>query len=51
MTFRIDKIKGSGYSTTAAVLLNDSDDYEDFKVIKTGSTKKSEPVITIREMD
>lgn len=51
MTFSIDKIKESGYSTTTAVLLNNSDDYEDFKVIKTGSTKKSEPVITIREMD
>lgn len=47
MTFRIDKIKESGYSTTTAVLLNNSDDYENFKVIKTGSTKKSEPVITI----
>lgn len=47
MTFSIDKIKESGYSTTTAVLLNNSDDYENFKVIKTGSTKKSEPIITI----
>jgi len=47
MTFCIDKIKESGYSTTTAVLLNNSDDYENFKVIKTGHTKKSEPVITI----
>ncbi|MCH5343276.1 MAG: PTS glucose transporter subunit IIA [Acetatifactor sp.] len=47
MTFSIDKIKESGYSTTTAVLLNNSDDYENFKVIKTGATKKSEPVITI----
>lgn len=47
MTFSIDKIKESGYSTTTAVLLNNSDDYENFKVVKTGMTKKSEPVITI----
>lgn len=47
MTFSIDKIKESGYSTTTAVLLNNSDDYENFKVIKTGAAKKSEPVITI----
>ena len=47
MTFNIDKIKENGYSTTTAVLLNYSDDYENFKVIKTGAARKSEPVITI----
>lgn len=47
MTFSIDKIKQSGYSTTTAVLLNNSDDYENFKVVKTGAAKKSEPEITI----
>ncbi len=47
MTFQIDKIKEAGYSPTTAVLLNNSDDYENFKVIKTGATQKSEPVIKI----
>ena len=47
MTFSIDKIKESGYSTTTAVLLNNSDDYEEFKVVKTGAIEKSEPVMTI----
>lgn len=47
MTFNMDKIKESGYSTTTAVLLNNSDDYDDFEVIKTGAAKKSEPIITI----
>ncbi len=47
MTFQIDKIKEAGYSPTTAVLLNNSDDYENFKVIKTGAVQKSEPVITI----
>lgn len=47
MSFSIDKIKESGYSTTTAVLLNNSDDYENFQVVKMGSVKKGEPVITI----
>ncbi len=47
MTFSIDKIKESGYSTTTAVLLNNSDDFGNFKVIKTGPVKVSEPIITI----
>lgn len=47
MTFSIDKIKENGYSTTTAVLLNNSENYENFKVIKTGSAKTGEPVITI----
>lgn len=47
MSFRIDKIKESGYSTTTAVLLNNSDDYDNFKVIKIGAIKKGEPMITI----
>lgn len=47
MTFSIDKIKESGYSTTTAVLLNNSDDFGNFKVIKTGPVKASEPIITI----
>lgn len=47
MTFRIDKIKEHGYSTTTAVLLNNSDEYENFKVVKVGAVKKGEPVITI----
>ena len=47
MTFSIDKIKESGYSTTTAVLLNNSDDFGNFKVIETGPVKASEPIITI----
>lgn len=47
MTFSIEKIKESGYSTTTAVLLNNSDDYENFKVVNTGAVTKSEPIITI----
>lgn len=37
ISFDIDKINKAGYSTTTAVLLTNSDDYPDFKVIKTGN--------------
>lgn len=47
MTFSLDKIKAAGFSTTTAVLLTNSDDYADFKVIKTGATKAGEKIITL----
>lgn len=47
MTFDIDKIKKAGYSTTTAVLVTNSDDYEGFNIIKTGSVKASEAIINI----
>lgn len=47
MTFDIAKIKAAGYSTTTAVLLTNSDDYPDFKVVKTGKTNTLEKVFTI----
>ena len=47
MTFSLDKIKAAGYSTTTAVLLTNSDDYEGFKVIKTGAAKAGEKIITV----
>ena len=40
ITFDISKIKAAGYSTTTAVLLTNSDDYPNFKVLKTGNTNK-----------
>lgn len=47
MTFDISKIKEAGYSTTTAVLLTNSDDYPDFKLIKTGKTDTMEKLFTI----
>lgn len=47
LTFDIEKIKEAGYSTTTAVLLTNSDDYPDFKVVKTGKTDTLEKVISI----
>lgn len=45
--FSIDKIKKAGYSTTTAVLLTNSDDYADFKVVKTGKTNAGEKIIEV----
>ncbi|MDE6622343.1 MAG: glucose PTS transporter subunit IIA [Lachnospiraceae bacterium] len=47
LTFDIAKIKAAGYSATTAVLLTNSDDYPDFRLLKTGRTNAMEKVFTI----
>lgn len=47
LTFDIEKIRAAGYSPTTAVLLTNSDDYPDFKVLKTGKTDMMEKVFTV----
>ena len=47
MTFDIAKIKAAGYSPVAAVLLTNSDDYPECKVVKTGKTQRLEEVFTV----
>lgn len=47
MTFDIAKIKAAGYSPVAAVLLTNSDDYPEFKVVKTGKTQRLEEVFIV----
>ncbi len=45
--FDIAKIKKAGYSTTTAVLLTNSDDYAEFKVVKSGKTNAGEKIIEV----
>ena len=45
ITFDIEKIKAAGYSPTTAVLLTNSDDYDAFKVVKTGEVNVGDEVI------
>lgn len=45
ITFDIEKIKAAGYSPTTAVLLTNSDDYDAFKVVKTGKVNAGDEVI------
>mgnify|MGYP000888665695 CR=1 FL=1 len=47
MTFDIAKIKAAGYSPVAAVLLTNSDDYPEFRVVKTGNSQRMEVVFTL----
>ncbi|MEY8516227.1 sucrose-specific PTS transporter subunit IIBC [Lachnospiraceae bacterium 29-84] len=47
MEFDISKIKAAGYSTTSAVLLTNSDDYQSCNVAKTGKSKQMEKIITV----
>ncbi|MCI6732639.1 MAG: glucose PTS transporter subunit IIA [Lachnospiraceae bacterium] len=47
MTFDIARIQSAGYSATTAVLLTNSDDYPNFKVVKTGKTDSMEKLFTI----
>lgn len=49
LTFDMTKIKAAGYNTTSAVLLINSNDYPHFNILKTGSTKQMEKIITIEE--
>ena len=50
LTFDITKIQEAGYSTTTAVLLTNSDDYPDFKVLKTGETESMEKLFTVEKI-
>ena len=43
---RENLVSAAGYPPTVAVLLTNSDDYPDFKVIKTGKTERMEKVIS-----
>ena len=49
MTFSIDKIKAAGFSTTTAVLLTNSEDFDAFKVVKTGAAACGDKIYTIEE--
>lgn len=48
LTFDMDKIKKAGYSTTTAVLVTNSDDYEACQVEKTGDCDFLEKIITVK---
>ena len=47
ISFDIEKIKAAGYSPTTAVLLTNSDDYEGFRIAKTGVSEPLEPVVEV----
>jgi len=46
--FDIAKIKAAGYSPTTAVLVTNSDDYDELKVEKKGSVNEGDLIITVK---
>jgi PTS system sucrose-specific IIC component len=47
LTFDISKIKAAGYSTTTAVLLTNSDDFPNMKILKNGQTNCMEELLAV----
>lgn len=45
--FDVKKIEAAGFSATTAVLLTNSDEFVDFKVVKTGKTEAGEEILAI----
>lgn len=48
LKFSIDEIKKAGYSTTTAVLICNSDEYENFQVVKTGTAAPLDKIIVCK---
>lgn len=46
ITFDLNKIKEAGYSSTTAVLLTNSDKFENVKILKSGKTNLQEEIIS-----
>lgn len=46
LTFDIEKIKAAGYSATTAVLVTNSGDYPNYRVVKTGAVETGEEIIS-----
>lgn len=46
LTFDIAKIKAAGYSTTTAVLVTNSGDYPNYRIVKTGAVEAGEEIIS-----
>ena len=47
ITFDIKKIEAAGFRATTAVLLTNSDEFDSFKVVKTGNTEVEETILSI----
>ncbi len=48
VSFDIDGIKKAGYDVTTAVLISNTDDYEEVKAEKLGNVEKLEKIITVK---
>lgn len=49
LTFDMEKIKEAGYDLTTPMIITNSDDYREIKILKTGNVTKQDAVLEIKE--
>lgn len=49
LTFDMEKIKEAGYDLTTPMIITNSDDYQEIKILKTGNVTKQDTVLEIKE--
>lgn len=49
LTFDMEKIKEAGYDVTTPMIITNSDDYQEIRILKTGNVTKQDAVLEIKE--
>lgn len=49
ITFDMEKIKEAGYDVTTPMIVTNSDDYQEIRILKTGNVTKQDAVLEIKE--
>ena len=49
LTFDMEKIKEAGYDVTTPMIVTNSDDYQEIRLLKTGNVTKQDAVLEIKE--
>lgn len=49
LTFDMEKIKEAGYDLTTPMIITNSDDYQEIRILKTGNVTKQDAVLEIKE--
>lgn len=49
LTFDMEKIKKAGYDVTTPMIVTNSDDYQEIRILKTGNVTKQDAVLEIKE--
>ena len=47
MSFNMDKIKEAGYDVTTPLIVTNSDDYKDVKVLREGAVTSADKILEI----
>ena len=49
LTFDMEKMKEAGYDLTTPMIVTNSDDYREIKILKTGNVTKQDTVLEIEK--